>query len=213
MVSLIENTILNDKLKKSGEEVIFRLSYATKYKDPETQAHIVRVGLYCDEMAKHLGWDDEQRDLIRLASPMHDIGKVGIPDKVLQKPGKLDAAEWNTMQQHSQYGYDILKGSRVPLMQMAAQVALDHHEKWNGTGYPHQIKGEDISVYGRLTTLSDVFDALTSKRCYKEAWSYERALDLIKEEKEKHFDPDLADIFINNIDNMIRIKENHKDES
>jgi len=127
VASNIENTILNDKLKKAGEEVIYRLSYATKYKDPETQAHIIRVGLYSEEMASKLGWDQEEKDLIKLASPMHDIGKVGIPDRVLQKPGKLDAEEWNIMQQHSQYGYDILKGGDSP---------LDEDGSPGGTGSP-----------------------------------------------------------------------------
>lgn len=210
--SNIENTILNDKLKKSSEEVIYRLSYATKFKDPETQSHIIRVGLYSEEMARQLGWKSHELELIKLASPMHDIGKVGIPDRVLQKPGKLDSEEWNIMQKHSQYGYDILKGGDSPLMQMAAIVALDHHEKWDGSGYPNKKKGEEISIYGRLTTISDVFDALTSKRCYKEPWSYERTCGLLKEESGRHFDPKLVEIFLDKIDTMIQIKTLHMDE-
>jgi len=213
VASNVENTILNDKLKKAGEEIIYRLSYATKFKDPETQAHIIRVGLYSEEMAKHLNWDQGQLDLIKLASPMHDIGKMGIPDKILQKPGKLDAQEWNIMQKHSQYGYEILKGGTSNLMQMAALVALDHHEKWNGNGYPNKKKGKGISIEGRLTAISDVFDALTSKRCYKEAWSFEKTLTLIKEERAQHFDPDIVDIFVENLDTMIKIKKFHKDEN
>ncbi len=212
IASNIENTMLHNRLKKAGEEVIYRLSYATKYKDPETQSHIIRVGLYAEEMARHLGWESDQLELIRLAAPMHDIGKVGIPDKILQKPGKLDDEEWHVMQMHAQYGYDILKGGDSDVMKMAALVALDHHEKWNGFGYPNKKRAEEISIYGRLTALSDVFDALTSKRCYKEAWSYERAADLIKEESGEHFDPYLSEIFLKNFEVMTKIKEMYRDE-
>jgi HD-GYP domain-containing protein (c-di-GMP phosphodiesterase class II) len=211
VASSIENTLLHEKLKKASEDAIYRLSHATKFKDPETQSHIIRVGLYGAEMAKHMGWNDEEQEMVKLATPMHDIGKVGIPDKVLQKPGKLDNGEWEIMKKHSQIGFDILKDGDTPLMQLAAIAALDHHERWNGRGYPVGKKGEETSIYGRFTAISDVFDALTSRRCYKEAWSYEKAADLLREERGEHFDPQLVDIFVDNLDTMIKIKEKYKD--
>lgn len=212
VASNVENHLLQRKLKKSSEDVIYRLSYATKFKDPETQYHIIRVGLYSEELARHLGWNDEDLDNIRLATPMHDIGKVGIPDNVLQKPGALDNNEFAIMKKHAQYGYDILKGGNNKLMDIAAIAALDHHEKWNGKGYPNGKKKEEISIPGRLTAIADVFDALTSKRCYKEAWSYDRTFALIKEERGEHFDPGLVDIFFEHSDKIIAIKEQYKDD-
>ena len=208
----IETKDLYQKLKKAHEDVVYRLSHATKFKDPETQNHIIRVGLYCSIFAKELGWKEEDIETIKLAAPMHDIGKVGIPDRVLLKPGKLDDEEWEIMKKHTIYGYEILKDGDSKLLQVAALVALEHHEKWNGTGYPYGKKGKEISIYGRMTAVADVFDALTSKRHYKPAWSIEKTVNLIKEERGKHFDPDLVDIFLNNINDFIEIKERLKDE-
>ncbi len=208
----IETKDLYQKLKKAHEDVIYRLSHATKFKDPETQNHIIRVGLYCAVLAKEIGWKEEDIEIIKLAAPMHDIGKVGIPDRVLLKPGKLNKEEWEIMKKHTIYGYEILKGSDSKLLQVAALVALEHHERWDGTGYPYGKKGEKISIYGRMTALSDVFDALTSKRPYKPAWSLEKTIKFIKENKGKHFDPDLVDIFLKNVSDFIEIKERLKDE-
>ncbi|MFC1510265.1 GAF and HD-GYP domain-containing protein [Candidatus Omnitrophota bacterium] len=208
----IENNFLQAELKKASEDVIYRLSYTTKFKDPETQSHIIRVGLYGKEIAKLLGWDAEKQDLIKLAAPMHDIGKVAIPDHILQKPGKLDPDEWQIMMTHSHCGYEILKGGNSKLMHMAAMIAEDHHEKVDGTGYPNQKKGDQISLVGRIAAVSDVFDALTSERCYKKAWAFEDAAQLIREEKDRQFDGHIAELFLSALDTMIKIKEDYRDE-
>jgi len=210
--SAIETKDLYLKLKKAHEDVVYRLSHATKFKDPETQNHIIRVGLYCGIFAKDLGWDDEEIEIIQLAAPMHDIGKVGIPDRVLLKPGKLDEEEWEIMKKHTIYGYEILKGGDSELLKVASLVALEHHEKWDGTGYPYKKKGKEISIYGRMTSLADVFDALTSKRPYKDAWSIDRTVEYIKDNREKQFDPELVDIFVDKLQDFINIKEKLKDE-
>ncbi|MBN2694576.1 HD domain-containing protein [bacterium] len=210
--SSIENSILYEKLKHAQEDVVFRLSHATGYKDPETKNHIIRVGLYCQLMGREIGWDDDELEIIRLAAPMHDIGKVGIPDMILKKPGKLNEDEFQIMKKHALYGYDILKGGESKLTQTAAIIALEHHEKWNGKGYPHSKKGEEISIHARMTAISDVFDALTSERHYKNAWSFEQTAELLKEESGKHFDPKLVELFLSNLDEIISIKKEFHDE-
>ncbi|MCK5263258.1 MAG: HD domain-containing protein, partial [Gammaproteobacteria bacterium] len=138
--------------------------------------------------------------------PMHDIGKIGIPDHVLLKPGKLEAEEWEVMKTHAQIGADILAGDESPLLKMASEIALTHHEKWDGSGYPNSLKGENIPLVGRITALADVFDALTSERPYKKAWSVEGSVVLIKEESGKHFDPVLVEHFLNILSSIIDIK-------
>jgi len=210
--SILEGMQLYEMLKRTQKEIIIRLSNATKYKDKETRNHIIRVGLYTEIMAKTLGWSDEEAELIRLAAPMHDIGKVGIPDAILQKPGRLNEEEWEKMKKHTIYGYEILKGSDSRLLQIAAIVALEHHERWDGTGYPHGKKGEEISIYGRLTAIADVFDALTSDRPYKKAWPPERAREEIKNCSGTFFDPKLVEIFLDRFDDILKIKELYKDE-
>ncbi len=211
VASNLENAMLHDKIKAAHQDVVYRLSHATKFKDPETQNHIVRVGLFAAEISRYLEWSEEEQEIIKLAAPMHDIGKVGIPDNILQKPGKLDGEEWSIMQKHTLYGYEVLKGGDSRLLQVAALAARDHHEKWNGLGYPEGKKGKDISIYGRLTAIADVFDALTSTRCYKTAWPYEKALGLIEEKSGSQFDPQVAAIFLDNKEKIIQIKEDNKD--
>jgi HD-GYP domain-containing protein (c-di-GMP phosphodiesterase class II) len=210
--STIDNALLYETLKQAQQDIILRLSNATRYKDPETQYHITRVGLYCSIMARQLGWSEDDIELIRLASPMHDIGKVGVPDRILLKPGKLDDEEWKIMRMHTTYGYEILQGSDSKLVQLAQNVALDHHEKWDGSGYPNKKSGEEISIHGRMCAIADVFDALTSVRPYKKAWPLEKTLALIKEESGNHFDPQLCDIFLGNIDDFVAIKNKYRDE-
>ncbi len=210
--STIENAILYEKLKKAHEDVIYRLSHATKFKDPETQNHIIRVGLYCEILAMEAGLDEESVELVKLAAPMHDIGKVGIPDRVLLKPGKLNSEEWEIMKKHTVYGYEILKGGDSRLLQIAADIAVEHHERWDGSGYPFGKKGEEISIYGRMTSISDVFDALTSNRPYKRAWNIDKTVQFFKEQRGKQFDPFLTDIFLKNIDRIYSIKKELKDE-
>jgi len=142
---------------------------------------------------------------------MHDIGKVGIPDAILNKPGRHTVDEFKVMQTHSILGYEMLKGSDRPIIKAAAIVALEHHEKYDGSGYPNGTAGEDIHIYGRITAIADVFDALGSKRVYKEAWDLNRILDLFKEEKGKQFDPKLVDLFLDNLDKFLSIKDRYKD--
>jgi response regulator RpfG family c-di-GMP phosphodiesterase len=209
--SAIESTQLYEQLRRAHQDVVYKLSHATKFKDPETQNHIIRVGLYCEVMGRSLGWDADQVETIKLASPMHDIGKVGVPDNILQKPGPLDDDEWVTMKKHTTFGYEILKDADSILIEVAAIVALEHHEKWCGKGYPAGKKGEDISIHGRMVALADVFDALTSKRSYKEPWPRDRVEALLREERGVHFDPKLADIFLDQIDDMYGIKEAYRD--
>lgn len=210
--SAIETSILQAKLKEAYREAVMRLSYAAEYKDPETYNHIVRVGLFARLMAQELGLDEEVCENITIAAPMHDIGKIGIPDAILLKKGRLNDWEWEVMKRHTIIGYEILKDSSSELLQMASLIALDHHEKWDGTGYPYGKKGKEISLWGRITSIADVFDALMSKRPYKEPWSLERTLEHMKGLREKSFDPELVDIFMDNIDRVMEIREKYRDE-
>lgn len=211
-ISTIENFFLNDAIKQAHRDLVHKLSSVTKFKDKETQNHIIRVGLYCSVLAKELGWSEERLELIQLAAPMHDIGKVGIPDHILLKEGALDPDEREVIKRHSANGYEILQGADSTLLQTAARIAIQHHEKWNGEGYPCGLAGEEISIEGRMTALADVFDALTSARPYKEPWPFDKALEYIASEKGKHFDPNLAQLFIDKAEEMIKIKKDYVDE-
>jgi len=210
--SNIENVILYDKLREAQEDVIYKLSHATSYKDPETKNHIIRVGLFSAVIARALGWKEDKVDLIKLAAPMHDIGKVGIPDKILNKPGKLSDPEYEVMKKHTLYGYDILAGGGSDLSEIASIISLEHHEKWDGTGYPNGKKGKEISIYARITMVSDVFDALASERPYKKAWSIEDAIKELKLNSGTHFDPNIVDLFEKNLDEILKIKKEFNDE-
>lgn len=209
--SVIEGAFLYEQLKKAHVDVIYKLSSATKFKDPETKNHIIRVGLYCAKLAEVLGWENEEVNTIKLAAPMHDIGKVGIPDAILQKPAKLDEHEWKIMQKHTLYGYEILRGGESRLLEIARTLALEHHERWNGTGYPHGKKETEISIYGRMGALADVFDALTASRHYKEAWPAEKVKQHILAERASSFDPQLTDLFLDNFHEMVAIRQEYKD--
>lgn len=184
------------ELNETRLEIIRRLGLAAEYRDNETGLHIIRMSLYAHRLALQSGLDEAHAELILNASPMHDIGKLGIPDRILLKPGKLDAEEWRIMQGHAQIGADILEGHPSELLQMAARIALCHHEKWDGGGYPRQLKGEDIPVEARIAAVVDVFDALTSVRPYKAAWPLEQALDEIRRLSGSHFEPRLVEHFL-----------------
>jgi len=146
-----------------------------------------------------------------MASPMHDIGKLGIPDSILQKPGALTTEEYEIMKTHCKMGYEILQGSDRPILNMAAIIALEHQERWDGSGYPSGLKGKDIHIYGRITALVDVFDALGSERCYKQSWPVENMIKLIREQSGKHFDPQLVDLFLDNLDEFLAIRDRFTD--
>ncbi|OIQ26430.1 two-component system response regulator [uncultured Vibrio sp.] len=200
------------QLEQTRLEIIQRLGRAAEYKDNETGMHVIRMSHYSRIIAEQLDVNERWKELVFQASPMHDIGKIGIPDKVLGKPGKLDAEEWDTMQQHVKIGGDIIGDSDSLLLQMAREIALYHHEKWDGSGYPHGTKGEEIPLSARIVAIADVFDALTSERPYKKAWSIEKTVALIKEEAGSHFDPHLVDVFLGQLDQALKIKESFTDD-
>ncbi|HEX5710004.1 MAG TPA: HD domain-containing phosphohydrolase [Sulfuricurvum sp.] len=192
-------------LKKSQFEALEVLSKTAEYKDPETGSHIARVSHYSKMLAAQYGLDEKEQEILFYAAPLHDIGKVGIEDAVLLKPGKLIDEEFDQMKLHSTIGYNILKNSTNPYLIAGSIVAQSHHEKYNGLGYPNGLVGDEIPLYARIVAIADVFDALTSIRPYKRAWSFEEAMALIEKEKGEHFDPHLANLFIANIDRVREI--------
>ena len=200
-----------DELKRTRLQVIQRLGRAAEYKDNETGMHVMRMSHYSKVIALAYGHSAKEADALFLAAPMHDIGKIGIPDSIMLKPGKLTDEEFAIMQKHPEIGAEILGESDSDLIELAKIVAMTHHEKWDGTGYPNQLKGTDIPIEGRIVALADVFDALTSVRPYKEAWPVQKALELIHSQKSKHFDPELVDLFESQLDKIIEIKNRWKD--
>ena len=211
-----QNKILEQKveertveLKRTRLEIIQRLATAAEYKDHETGMHTIRMSRYCQLVALSYGLSEDESLTILNASPMHDIGKIGIPDSILLKPGKLDKDEWDIMTKHSIYGAKMLGEDHSELITQARLCALTHHEKWNGKGYPNGLSGEDIPLIGRIAAIADVFDALTSKRPYKNAWSEEDAFKLIENERGEHFDPQLVSVFLENKREIMKIKSRY----
>ncbi|MCP4132558.1 MAG: HD domain-containing protein [bacterium] len=201
------------EIKKREIEIITRLVTAAEFRDPETAFHIIRMSHYSRLIAGSLFSTDPKRvHLIFLAAPMHDIGKVGISDNILLKPGKLTAEEFELMKEHPQIGYEIMKESSSELIQMGAVITLTHHEKYNGKGYPQGLVGEDIPIEGRIVAVADVFDALTSKRVYKEAFPVDKAVRILKEDSGSHFDPRCVDAFLEKLDDALRIKEEYTED-
>jgi PAS domain S-box-containing protein len=203
---------LQQEIEDTQKEVVFTMGAIGESRSKETGNHVKRVAEYSRILAKYSGMSDEKVEMLVQASPMHDIGKVAIPDKILQKPGKLDEEEFKTMRTHAELGYKMLAHSNRPLLKLAATIAHEHHERWDGNGYPRYLKGEEISLEGRITAVADVFDALGSDRCYKKAWSDEKIFELFKEERRKQFDPNLVDIFFDHIDEFLKVRETFKDE-
>lgn len=195
-----------DELKASRLQIVQCLGKAAEYRDNETGMHIIRMSYYSKILALAAGYSEAAAEELLHAAPMHDVGKIGIPDAVLLKPGKLDADEWAIMQQHAAMGAEILGEHPSGVLRLAAKIALCHHEKWNGSGYPRGLVGEEIPHAARIVALADVFDALTSERPYKKAWSVEDALALIKEESGKHFDPELAALVPECLPEMLEIR-------
>jgi response regulator RpfG family c-di-GMP phosphodiesterase len=202
---------LNQEIQETQKEVIYTMGTIAETRSKETGKHVQRVAQYSELFALYYGLSKEYAELLKQASPMHDIGKVGIADAILNKPGKLTDEEFEIMKTHSQIGYDMLKSSKRPLLKLAATVAHQHHEKYDGSGYPQGLKGEDIDISGRITAISDVFDALGSKRVYKDAWDDDRIFKLFMDERGKHFDPKLVDIFFDNLDKFLAIRDRLKD--
>ncbi|KEA64668.1 RESPONSE REGULATOR PROTEIN-CheY-like nd an HD-GYP domain [Marinobacterium lacunae] len=203
---------LNKEIEETQREVVFTMGAIGESRSKETGNHVRRVAEYSKLFALYYGLAEEEAELLKQASPMHDIGKVAIPDSILNKPGRLDEHEREVMNTHAQLGYEMLAYSTRPLLKLAATVAYEHHEKWDGSGYPRGLKGKDIHIGGRITALADVFDALGSERCYKNAWDDARIFELFREEKGKHFDPDLIDIFFQHIDEFLEIRDRLKDD-
>jgi putative two-component system response regulator len=206
-----EVKVRTKELQDSRLEVIHRLGLAAEFKDNETGFHIIRISKMCELIGKAIGLPDKRVELLLHASPMHDIGKIGIPDSILLKPGKLDKDEWEIMKTHTIIGAKMLEGHSSPLLQMGKEVALTHHEKWDGSGYPNGLSGEQIPITGRITALADVFDALTSDRPYKKAWSVEDALSEINSCNGSHFDPKLVDIFNTILKDIISVRDQYKE--
>jgi len=200
-----------EKLEVTQKEMIVTLSTIMETRDDDTGQHVVRVANYSKLLAELYGLDAERVNLIYKAAPFHDAGKVAIPDDILNKPGKFEPDEWETMKTHAIRGYEIFKASTGEILQMAATIALEHHECWNGSGYPHGLKGEEISIAGRIVILADILDALTTKRVYKEAWSFERASDFIKEQRGLIFEPKIVDLFLENEGLFVSIYNKLKD--
>ena len=209
---LNEITKLNEEIENTQKEVVFTMGSIGESRSKETGNHVKRVAEYSKLLAIYYGLDKKEAEMLKQASPMHDIGKVAIPDAILNKPGRFDETEREIMNTHAKLGYEMLKHSNRPLLKMAAIVANEHHEKWDGSGYPNGLKAENIHIYGRITALADVFDALGSHRVYKKAWDDEKIFNLFKEEKAKHFDPKLVDIFFEHLDEFLKIRETFKDE-
>ena len=206
-LSTLEIEQLSSEIEETQKEVVFTMGAIGETRSKETGNHVKRVAQYSKVFALYYGLSEENAEMLKQASPMHDIGKVGIPDTILNKPGKFDEPEREIMQTHAKLGYEMLKQSNRPLLKMAATVAYEHHEKWDGTGYPNKLQGEEISIYGRITAIADVFDALGSDRVYKKAWSDEKIFKLFQEERGKHFDPKLVDIFFKHIDEFLQIRK------
>jgi putative two-component system response regulator len=201
-----------EQLRDASLDTIFKLTAASEYRDNETGAHIKRMSHYSALIAQKMGLKHKTVETILYAAPMHDIGKIGIPDKILLKPGKLNAEEWEVMKKHTTIGADILKGSNIGFVRMGESIARTHHEKWDGSGYPYGLKGRRIPLAGRIVALADVFDAMTSKRPYKEAFSIEKANRIILEERGRHFDPDVVEAFFSVQDAILRIKKSYQDD-
>ncbi|MCO7226902.1 two-component system response regulator [Pleionea sp. CnH1-48] len=195
-----------ETLEETQRLIIERLGRAAEYRDNETGLHTIRMSRYSELLARRVGEPEDWCNLLLNAAPMHDVGKIGIPDHIMLKPAALTADEWEIMKTHSQIGADILGEHTSPLLTMARTVALTHHEKWDGSGYPRGLAGKEIPLEGRIVAVADVFDALTTQRPYKSAWPLEQALDYLKEQKGQHFDPELINVFMDNLPDILDIK-------
>lgn len=202
----LENVRLLRDVEDAQREIVFTLGEIVETRSQETGFHVKRVAEYCKLLGLKCGLSHGEAEILRLASPLHDVGKVGIPDAILNKPGKLTPEEFDVIKTHATMGYDMLKVTKGHVLQAAAIIALQHHERFDGKGYPHGLSGKDIHIFGRITCIADVFDALGVKRVYKEAWALDRILDLFREERGRQFDPDITDVFFANLDEILEIR-------
>lgn len=207
----LESVMLHEEIIATQREIIFAMGEIGESRSKETGNHVKRVAEYSYVLALGYGLSEIEAELIRVASPMHDIGKVAIPDDILNKPGKLTAEQFDMMKSHTEIGYRLLRSSGRELLKAAATIAYEHHEKWDGTGYPRGLKETEIHLYGRITAIADVFDALGSERVYKKAWELERILQLFADERGRHFDPQLVDIFLLALPQLLDIQQRYRD--
>jgi HD-GYP domain-containing protein (c-di-GMP phosphodiesterase class II) len=208
----IESAMLTEEIEETQKEIIFTMGEIGESRSKETGNHVKRVAEYSFILAQALGMSKSESELLKMASPMHDIGKVAIPDSVLKKPGKLTEEEYEVMKSHAEIGYNLLKNSKRNILKTAAIVAEQHHEKWNGKGYPRGLAGEEIHIFGRITGIADVFDALASDRVYKKAWELDRILNLFKEERGHHFDPTVVDAFMESLPKILDVRDKYADQ-
>ena len=205
--TILERKAVYEELQDAYSDTIRRLVIAAEYKDEDTGDHIVRISRYSSLLAEKLGWPAKEVQNIFYAAPMHDVGKIGIPEHILLKPSKLTDEEFNLIKTHTTIGAKILANSKSEILQLAHQIAISHHEQWNGKGYPQGISGDNIPIAGRIVSLVDVFDALISQRPYKALYPVEKACDIVKKERGEHFDPDVVDVFFVNIDEFLTIRD------
>ncbi len=208
----LHNALLQNRLRTAEEETVYRLCLAAETRDNETASHLRRTSRYIRILVGRMRVNREWARSVEAAAPLHDIGKIGIPDHILNKQGELTEEEWTTMRNHTKIGHRILVGSKSELLQFGAEIALTHHEKWNGKGYPQGLKGDEIPVEGRLMALVDVFDALTTKRPYKEPWSLDRAFEYIEKESGHHFQPSLTGLFLDERETVTAVYNRFKEE-
>ena len=211
LTDVTELVELNNAIEETQREVIYTMGEIGETRSKETGNHVKRVALYSKELALLYGLSEEEAERLKMASPMHDIGKVGIPDAILNAPRKLSIDEFEVMKTHTTLGYEMLRNSNKPILQAAATVAHEHHEKYDGSGYPQGLKGDDVHIYGRITAVADVFDALYSERVYKKAWDLDDMLSLFRKESGKHFDPQLVTLLIDHLEIFLTIRNQYKD--
>ena len=204
-----ENVSLNQEIEDTQKEIIYTLGTIAEFRSKETSDHVQRVAEYAELIAIKLGLPEKEIELLKLATPLHDIGKLAIPDSILHKPGRLTPGEFDVMKQHTTHGYEMLRHSKRDLLKCAAIIALSHQEKWDGTGYPNGESGDDIHLYGRIVAVADVFDALGSKRCYKDGWELEQIIEYMNQQRGRHFDPAIIDILSDNLDEFIAIRNRY----
>lgn len=207
----LENIYLLNQTEATQREIAYRLGEAVETRSKETGGHVKRVAEMSRYLALGYGMSEKEADLIKIASPLHDVGKIGISDKVLNKPGKLTDEEWKEMQTHAEMGKEILTGSDLKIITLASSIAGSHHERWDGKGYPKNLKEDEIPLEARITAVADVFDALASDRCYKKAWPLDKIVSLFKEERGKQFEPKIVDVLLSGIDDIIAIRDQYKD--
>jgi HD-GYP domain-containing protein (c-di-GMP phosphodiesterase class II) len=204
--SIIENAILHDKIRNTNEDIIYKLSHLTKFKEPETKNHILRVGNMVEILARSMDFPEDEINILKQAAFMHDIGKIGIPDEIIQKSERLTREDWEMIKQHTIWGHDILRNSTSIFLQTAAVISLDHHEYFDGSGYPNGKAGNEISLYARMTAIADVYDSMTSNKPYRKGFSSEDAIKYIKEKSGSQFDPEIVTHFIDNIEAISQFK-------